>query len=250
MVREIEAAARLPVTGLISNTHLMGETTPEIVRRGLPTGRARPRPRLGVPVVAVGRGRGGSPRRSTPGDVRLPAVPALAAADPAAVRAVAPAAHDRAAVRADTERKEPESVSQIVIDRDLCKGCELCVNACPQKILAHGQGDQRQGVLLRRRRRAEALHRLPPVLHHLPRRGDHRCGSPARCTTTSRTRGAMQMDRPRSHLRFRPHRGPGTGHRVPKNLSAPSRSPVPGPRSPTPPDGTSAATGQGLQGSM
>ena len=29
-------------------------------------------------------------------------------------------------------------MSQIFIDRDLCKGCELCVNACPQRILAMG----------------------------------------------------------------------------------------------------------------
>jgi 2-oxoglutarate ferredoxin oxidoreductase subunit delta len=30
-------------------------------------------------------------------------------------------------------------VPHITIDRDLCKGCELCVNACPQKILAMGK---------------------------------------------------------------------------------------------------------------
>ncbi len=52
MAREIEAAARLPVTGLLSNTHLMEETTPAIVQEGYRlaerVGRA-----LGVPVVGV-----------------------------------------------------------------------------------------------------------------------------------------------------------------------------------------------------
>ena len=50
--REIQAAARLPFTGIVSNTHLMGETTPEVVEAGYSmaeeTGRA-----LGLPVVAV-----------------------------------------------------------------------------------------------------------------------------------------------------------------------------------------------------
>lgn len=35
MARAIEAAARLPLTGLVANTHLMGETTLEILREGL-----------------------------------------------------------------------------------------------------------------------------------------------------------------------------------------------------------------------
>ncbi len=35
MVRAIEAAARVPVRGVIANTHLMGETTPDLVVRGL-----------------------------------------------------------------------------------------------------------------------------------------------------------------------------------------------------------------------
>ena len=35
MVRAIEGAARLRATGLISNTHLLSETTPEMVREGL-----------------------------------------------------------------------------------------------------------------------------------------------------------------------------------------------------------------------
>ena len=52
MVREIEAVGRLPVTGLISNTHLMDETTPEVIFEGLDraldTGRS-----LDIPVVAV-----------------------------------------------------------------------------------------------------------------------------------------------------------------------------------------------------
>lgn len=52
MAREIEAASRVRLSGLISNTHLMGETTAEIVREGLAmaneTGRL-----LDLPVVAV-----------------------------------------------------------------------------------------------------------------------------------------------------------------------------------------------------
>jgi hypothetical protein len=52
MVREIEEAGRLPITGLISNTHLMDETTPEVIMTGLAsameTGRA-----LEIPVAAV-----------------------------------------------------------------------------------------------------------------------------------------------------------------------------------------------------
>ena len=30
-------------------------------------------------------------------------------------------------------------MSQIVIDPELCKGCELCINACPQQILKMGR---------------------------------------------------------------------------------------------------------------
>ena len=52
MVREIEAVGRLPVAGLISNTHLMDETTPEVVldgyRLAVETARLAE-----VPVVAV-----------------------------------------------------------------------------------------------------------------------------------------------------------------------------------------------------
>jgi len=52
MVREIEAAARLPITGVISNTHLMSETTPSVVvdgyRLALETAR-----QVEVPVVSV-----------------------------------------------------------------------------------------------------------------------------------------------------------------------------------------------------
>ena len=52
MLREIEAAARLPITGVISNTHLMGETTPEIVVAGYRLAQATAAA-VGVPVVAV-----------------------------------------------------------------------------------------------------------------------------------------------------------------------------------------------------
>jgi hypothetical protein len=52
MVRDIEAVGRVPVTGLISNTHLMDETTAEVVmdgyRRALETARL-----AGVPLAAV-----------------------------------------------------------------------------------------------------------------------------------------------------------------------------------------------------
>ena len=52
MVREIEAVGRVPVTGLISNTHLMGETTPAVVldgyRQAVDTARLAE-----VPLVAV-----------------------------------------------------------------------------------------------------------------------------------------------------------------------------------------------------
>jgi len=52
VIREIEAVGRLPVSGLISNTHLMDETTPEVVvdgyRRALETARL-----ADVPLVAV-----------------------------------------------------------------------------------------------------------------------------------------------------------------------------------------------------
>lgn len=52
MVREIEAVGRLPVSGVISNTHLMDETTPAIVLDGYD--RAVETARLAeVPVVAV-----------------------------------------------------------------------------------------------------------------------------------------------------------------------------------------------------
>jgi hypothetical protein len=52
MIREIEAAARLPITGVISNTHLMGETTPEVVLDGYRLAKLTAE-RVGVRVVAV-----------------------------------------------------------------------------------------------------------------------------------------------------------------------------------------------------
>jgi len=52
MIREIEAVGRVPVSGLISNTHLMEETTPAVVldgyRQAIETARLAE-----VPVVAV-----------------------------------------------------------------------------------------------------------------------------------------------------------------------------------------------------
>jgi hypothetical protein len=52
MIREIEAVGRVPVSGLISNTHLMGETTPAVVIDGYR--QAAETARLAeVPLVAV-----------------------------------------------------------------------------------------------------------------------------------------------------------------------------------------------------
>ncbi|MBM4396199.1 MAG: cobalamin biosynthesis protein CbiA [Deltaproteobacteria bacterium] len=52
MAREIEAAARLRVTGVVSNTHLMGQTTPAIVLEGCALARETAG-RLGVPLAAA-----------------------------------------------------------------------------------------------------------------------------------------------------------------------------------------------------
>ncbi len=52
MVRQIEAVGRVPVTGLVSNTHLMGETSLEVVLEGHRLARETARA-VGVPVVAV-----------------------------------------------------------------------------------------------------------------------------------------------------------------------------------------------------
>ena len=49
MLRDVETAARLPVTGLISNTHLMDETTPDDTMQGLLVTEALART-TGVPV--------------------------------------------------------------------------------------------------------------------------------------------------------------------------------------------------------
>ncbi len=52
MVREIEAVGRLPVAGLISNTHLMDETDLEVILDGLENAQQTGE-LLGIPVVAV-----------------------------------------------------------------------------------------------------------------------------------------------------------------------------------------------------
>lgn len=52
MAREIEMASRLRLTGVVSNTHLKQETTPEVVRMGYDLA-VRVANILGIPVVAV-----------------------------------------------------------------------------------------------------------------------------------------------------------------------------------------------------
>ncbi len=53
MARGIQAASRLRLTGLVSNTHLKHETTPEVVREGYDLA-VQAAAALDVPVVAVG----------------------------------------------------------------------------------------------------------------------------------------------------------------------------------------------------
>jgi hypothetical protein len=52
MVHEIETAARVAVTGLVSNTHLMRETTPHVVLDGHEMA-LEAAEELGIPVVAI-----------------------------------------------------------------------------------------------------------------------------------------------------------------------------------------------------
>jgi hypothetical protein len=52
MVRDIEAVGRLRVTGLVSNTHLMDETTVDVVKRGIELARETA-VRVEIPLVAV-----------------------------------------------------------------------------------------------------------------------------------------------------------------------------------------------------
>jgi hypothetical protein len=52
MIREIETVGRLAVTGLISNTHLMAETTPDVVLEGYRMARETSAA-VSVPLVAV-----------------------------------------------------------------------------------------------------------------------------------------------------------------------------------------------------
>lgn len=52
MAREIQMVSRLPFTGVVSNTHLMGETTPELVREGAEMARETA-DLLGLPLVGA-----------------------------------------------------------------------------------------------------------------------------------------------------------------------------------------------------
>jgi hypothetical protein len=52
MTAQIEASSRLAVTGFVANTHLMGETTLEIIEHGLELARETAR-RAGRPLLAV-----------------------------------------------------------------------------------------------------------------------------------------------------------------------------------------------------
>jgi hypothetical protein len=52
MVRTIEAVSQMSITGLVSNTHLMAETTLPIIRDGYDQA-AQTAERIGLPLLAV-----------------------------------------------------------------------------------------------------------------------------------------------------------------------------------------------------
>ena len=47
-------------------------------------------------------------------------------------------------------------MNRIVIDRDFCKGCQLCVEQCPRKVYAPGRQRNAKGYLLPAAVRPEA----------------------------------------------------------------------------------------------
>ncbi len=73
MVRQIEETARLKATGIISNTHLMGQTTEAVVRDGYELA-LEAASRMGLRVVAAAA-EGGLAARLDPGLFKCPLLP-------------------------------------------------------------------------------------------------------------------------------------------------------------------------------
>ena len=84
-----------------------------------------------------------------------------------------------------------KSRGTVTIDVETCKGCDLCIPACPPGVLTMSEGVNRTGFHCRRA--ARGLHRLRRLPARVPRLRVR--GVPVRRTRAARVRGGRAMTR-------------------------------------------------------